>query len=124
MNKYSTYFVDIDGTILMYRGFDTYTTTSPVLTEGSREKLVAIKEAGHKIILTTARPEYLRGHTENELSDLDVVYDGLVMGIERGPRHLINDLDPSVEGDRAFAWNLIRDAGLSTVQVDEVQVED
>jgi hypothetical protein len=118
--KYSTYFIDIDGTILNYRPFDTYTTTQAQLTPGSREKLVEIKEAGHKIILTTARPENLRGHTEYELSVLDVVYDGLVMGIERGPRHLVNDLDPATPGDRAISWNLTRDTGLSTVQVDQV----
>jgi hypothetical protein len=34
------------------------------------------------------------------------------MGIERGPRYLINDMDPAKEGERAIAINLIRDEGI------------
>jgi hypothetical protein len=34
------------------------------------------------------------------------------MGIERGPRYLLNDMDPEVEGRRAIAVNLTRDKGL------------
>jgi hypothetical protein len=34
------------------------------------------------------------------------------MGIERGPRYLINDMDPNKPGERAIAINLERDRGL------------
>jgi len=34
------------------------------------------------------------------------------MGIERGPRYLINDLSPKEPGDRAIAINLERDKGI------------
>jgi len=34
------------------------------------------------------------------------------MGIERGPRYLINDMDPNNPGERAIAINLIRDKGI------------
>tara|TARA_R100000231_G_scaffold121206_1_gene91314 strand:+ start:106 stop:210 length:105 start_codon:yes stop_codon:yes gene_type:complete len=34
------------------------------------------------------------------------------MGIERGPRFLINDKDPKINEDRATAINLIRDKGI------------
>jgi hypothetical protein len=33
------------------------------------------------------------------------------MGIERGPRYLINDMDPEKEGERAIGVNLVRDKG-------------
>jgi hypothetical protein len=33
------------------------------------------------------------------------------MGIERGPRYLINDMDPEKEGKRAIGVNLFRDKG-------------
>ena len=33
------------------------------------------------------------------------------MGIERGVRYLINDMDPEKGGERAVAINLVRDAG-------------
>jgi hypothetical protein len=34
------------------------------------------------------------------------------MGIERGPRYLINDMDPKEPGDRAICLNLERDKGI------------
>ena len=64
------------------------------------------------IILTTARPEELRRHTELELVMNDIPFDRLIMGIERGPRYLINDLSPNEPGDRAIAINLKRDEGI------------
>ena len=64
------------------------------------------------IILTTARPEDLREHTIKELDDSKVPYDRLLMGIERGPRYLINDMDPNKPGKRAIAMNLIRNEGI------------
>ena len=62
-------------------------------------------------MLTTARPETLRNHTEFELKNNNIKYHQLVMGIERGPRYLINDMDPEKEGDRAIGINLNRDKG-------------
>jgi hypothetical protein len=35
------------------------------------------------------------------------------MGLERGPRYLINDMDPGKEEKRAIAVNLIRDQGFN-----------
>ena len=120
MTKYSTYFCDIDGTIFEYRKFETYESSQPVVTPGTIDKLQEIHATGHMIILTTARPEYLRGHTVRELEETGIPYDRLIMEIERGPRHLINDMDPKSPGDRAISWNLTRDTGLGTVQVDQV----
>jgi hypothetical protein len=36
------------------------------------------------------------------------------MGIERGPRYLINDMDPNNPGERAIAINLKRDGGIKS----------
>ncbi|MBT5638141.1 MAG: HAD hydrolase family protein [Candidatus Peribacter sp.] len=121
MKKYKTIFCDIDGTIFKYRKFETYESTSPELTPGSLEKLQEIKEAGHMIVLTTARPENLRDHTIKELWGTSVPYDRLIMGLERGPRYLINDMDPGKPGLRATAFNLSRDEGMSDIVVEEIQ---
>ena len=43
------------------------------------------------------------------------------MGLERGPRYLINDMDPGKPGIRATAFNLSRDEGMSNVVVEEIQ---
>lgn len=112
MEKKNTYFVDIDGTILKYRKFETYETTKAEPIESTIEYLKEVCSQGHMIVLTTARPEYLRLHTEVELHENDVPYSQLVMGIERGPRYLINDLDPNKPGERAIAINVERNKGI------------
>jgi len=112
MDKKNTYFVDIDGTILKYRKFETYKSSKAEVIPSTLEYLQRVKEEGHMVILTTARPEELRVHTVMELNTNNVPYDRLVMGIERGPRYLINDMDPKIKQERAIALNLIRDEGI------------
>lgn len=111
--KYNTIFCDIDGTLFKYRKFETYETSTPELLSGVREKMIEWNNNGHMIILTTARPEYLREHTEKELELHSIPYHRLIMEIERGPRFLINDMDPGKTGDRATGINLIRDTGFA-----------
>ena len=41
-----------------------------------------------------------------------IPFHRLIMGIERGPRYLINDMSPKEPGDRAIAINLERDKGI------------
>ena len=110
--KKNTYFVDIDGTILKYRKFETYENSKAEGIESTIDYLDKAASEGHMIILTTARPEYLRMHTEIELYENEVPYHRLIMGIERGPRYLINDMDPNNPGERAIAINLERDKGI------------
>lgn len=112
MTKKNTYFVDIDGTIFVYRKFETYESSEAQVIKSTKQYLQQVKDDGHMIILTTARPESLRDHTVYELSKNNIPYDRLIMGIERGPRYLINDLSPKEPGDRAIAINLERDKGI------------
>ena len=112
MDKKNTYFVDIDGTIFVYRKFETYKTSEAQVIKSTKQYLQAVKDGGHMIILTTARPEDMREHTIMELEKNNVPYDRLIMGIERGPRYLINDLSPNEPGDRAIALNLKRNEGI------------
>ena len=114
MEKKETYFVDIDGTIFKYRKFETYETSKAEVIIDTKVYLQQKRDGGHMIILTTARPESMRGHTEYELSLNNIPYDRLVMGIERGPRYLINDMDPNKPGERAIAINLKRDNGIKS----------
>ena len=71
-----------------------------------------VNDEGHMIVLTTARPEYLRELTETELAKNGIPYHRLIMQIERGPRYLINDMDPNKPGERAIAINVTRDGGI------------
>jgi uncharacterized HAD superfamily protein len=110
--KKNTYFVDIDGTIFLYRKFETYLETAAQVIKSSKQFLQKVRDEGHMIVLTTARPRSMRIHTEYELSVNNIPYDELIMGIERGPRYLINDMDPKASGERAIAINVIRDKGI------------
>ena len=110
--KKNTYFCDIDGTIFKYRKFETYTTTEVEPIKATVDQLNEWYDEGHMVVLTTARPEELREHTIEELELSNVPYDKLIMGIERGPRYIINDMDPNKPGERAIAINLKRDKGI------------
>ena len=117
VEKKRTIFCDIDGTIFKYRKFETLKTTKPELTPGALEKLKRWKRDGCMIIFTTARPEEYRNHTVKELLLNDIPWDKLIMGIERGPRYLINDMDPANPSIRAIAYSIERDKGLKRVVV-------
>jgi len=112
--KKETYFVDIDGTIFIYRKFETYITSEAEIVPSTVRFLQQKRDEGHLIILTTARPEDLREHTVFELETNEIPYDRLVMGIERGPRYLINDMDPAKPGKRAIAINIERNGGIKS----------
>ena len=112
MEKKETYFVDIDGTIFVYRKFETYQTTEAEVVLSTKRFLQQKQDEGHMVILTTARPENLRDHTILELQKNNIPYDRLIMGIERGPRYLINDMDPAKPGKRAIAINVERNGGI------------
>jgi len=119
MEKKYTIFCDIDGTIFKYRKFETYTTTEADVLPEVVNKLDQWKKEGHKIILTTARPKELYMHTVAELAKNGISYDEIIMGIERGPRILINDMDPGKPGERAIGINLERDMGFENINFKE-----
>lgn len=115
MEKKSTIFCDIDGTIFKYRKFETYETSKPEVLPKVRETISKWRKDGHMVILTTARPSSLYTHTILELSNQAIEFDKLIMGIERGPRILINDMDPNKPGQRATGVNLNRDEGFEGI---------
>ena len=114
MEKKETYFVDIDGTIFFYRKFETYKTSDAEVVPSTKRFLQQKRDEGHMIILTTARPEDMREYTIHELQVNSIPYDRLIMGIERGPRYLINDMDPAKPGKRAIAINIERNGGIKS----------
>ena len=119
MNKKCTIFCDIDGTIIKYRNFTDYKTTKP-LPINTIVEINYLYDNGHHIVLTTARPEYLRYHTLKELDELGVNFHKLVMGIGRGIRILINDNDPNKQYNRAYAFNLERDIGFTSKDIEKL----
>jgi len=119
MEKKSTIFCDIDGTIFKYRKFETYKSSQPELLPKVREQITKWRKEGHMIILTTARPDDLYVYTLKELSNNGIEFDKLIMGIERGPRYVINDMDPAKPGERAIGINLNRDKGFEEINFND-----
>lgn len=116
MNK--TFFIDIDGTLIKHKNnlFDMI-TQKPEIIQNTIEVLSAIRNNGHMIILTTARPEGTRLATENQLCSLGIFYDKLIMGLNTGPRIVVNDTKP--DGTiTAIARPLIRDDGILELKKD------
>ena len=112
VDKKPTVFCDIDGTIFKYRKFETYETTTPEVLPNVKQIMLGWSSSGVYIVLTTARPEYLRELTIKELNDAGIPFDQIVMGIGRRERYLINDNeDPKI--NRSFAITLDRDTGFT-----------
>jgi ribonucleotide monophosphatase NagD (HAD superfamily) len=105
----STYFIDIDGTLLEhiedFENIDNYDSLRAL--PGAKEKTSKWHCEGHMIILTTARPESLRRLTEKQLRKAGVIYDMIIMGIGAGPRTLINDYQEGKD-QKAYSYNVLR----------------
>lgn len=113
MIKNATYFVDIDGTVIKYRPFAFISSLEPEPIQDVINKINREFDSGSHIIMTTARPEFLRSFTKKELKKVGLKYNQLVMGIGRGTRYLLNDADPdSPKTKRAVGVNLVRNKGL------------
>ena len=69
-------------------------------------------DKGSHIVITSARPiEYL-DFTKKELKKIGLKYHQVILGIGRGTRFVINDIDPENSTvKRAVGINLIRDKG-------------
>lgn len=118
MKKKCAIFCDIDGTLIKYREFSTYKSTKAEPITNTIKEINRAFNKGHNIILTTARPEYLRFHTLRELNKLNIQYHMLLMSIGRGPRILINDNKLSNKSS-AYAINIERDIGMSSTDIEK-----
>ena len=115
-----TVFCDIDGTIWKhdYDVRHSMSGTQRLLPEVF-DKFLSWHRQGFRIILTTGRPEFLRGDTESQLIELGIFYNQLIMDCGPGPRVLINDT-PNGKA-KAIAVNLNRDSGMDGLDIKYTQ---
>ena len=129
-----TWFIDIDGTILkaqsnekidkMITQFGNKSHTQEQTLPSSKHFLRKIPKRD-TIILTTARDNKHKEHTEKTLEHLGVRYDNVLYDLRAGARILVNDVKPKGavknrhEIKTAFAINLKRDQGLQREHLDE-----
>ena len=112
--NYKTIFSDIDGTLIEQVRFEDLNPNVVTLLPGVKDKMNEWYEAGHYIVLTTARPEHLREITEIQMNKAGIRFDQLVMGIGREERILINNNSKGEpNAPRAMAVAVGRDAGFN-----------
>jgi hypothetical protein len=116
--KPKTIFSDIDGTLVHQVQFEEINPYSSVALPGAVEKMNQWYNEGHHIVLTTARPEYLRNTTVLEMALLGIPFHQLVMGIGRAERILINNAsEERPEEKRAIAFQVEKNGGLENVNI-------
>ena len=114
---YKTIFSDIDGTLIEQVRFEELNPNVVKVLPGVKEKMNEWFEAGHYIVLTTARPEPLREITIQQLQNAGILYHQLVMGIGRDERILINNNSKGEpDNHRALAVPVARDAGFANLE--------
>lgn len=112
---YKTIFSDIDGTLIEQLPFEELNPNVANVLPGVKEKMNEWYEAGHYIVLTTARPEELREITIEQMKNAGIPYHQLVMGIGRDERILINNNAKNTpEVPRALAVDVARDNGFDS----------
>jgi dTDP-glucose pyrophosphorylase len=114
--KPMTVFLDLDGTILRHAyHFPDPADSKPELLPGALDKINSWIDAGHKIIITTARREINRGKVEEQLKNLGVRWDQMIMDLSSGTRVLINDKLQEIDEDRALGINVVTDSGFEDI---------
>jgi predicted HAD superfamily phosphohydrolase YqeG len=78
---FKTIFSDIDGTLIEQVDFNDLDPNVVNVLPGVKEKMTEWMNAGHYIVLTTARPEELREITKQQMLTAGILYHQLVMGI-------------------------------------------
>lgn len=112
---FKTIFSDIDGTLIEQLRFEELDPKVVTVLPGVFEKMNEWYEAGHYIVLTTARPEELREITIEQMKNAGIPYHQLVMGIGRDERILINNNAKNTpEVPRALAVDVARDNGFDS----------
>jgi len=112
--NYKTIFSDIDGTLIEQARFEDLDPNVANVLPGVKEKMDEWYEAGHHIVLTTARPWNLELVTKQQMETAGIRYHQLLMGIGREERILINNNSKGEpENARAMAVAVGRDAGFT-----------
>jgi uncharacterized HAD superfamily protein len=118
-NRPKTIICDIDGTLILHSNPYNIAKneSTPILLEGTKDKLMEWEKKGYNLILLTGRKESLRKITEDQLSSSGIFYDQLIMGVGGGKRYLINDRKLNSEEDYAIAVNLERNKGIKNLEI-------
>jgi len=114
---FKTIFSDIDGTLIEQVRFEDLDANIVNVLPGVVDKMNEWYDAGHHIVLTTARPWNLELITKQQMETAGIRYHQIVMGIGREERILINNnSSKEPERDRAFGVPVLRDGGFENLE--------
>ena len=114
---FKTIFSDIDGTLIEQVRFEDLDPNVVNVLPGVAEKMNEWYDAGHHIVLTTARPWDLELVTKQQMENAGIRYHQIVMGIGREERILINNnSSKEPQRDRAFGVPVLRDGGFENLE--------
>ena len=114
---FKTIFSDIDGTLIEQVRFEELDANVVNVLPGVAEKMNEWYEAGHHIVLTTARPWHLELITKQQMENAGIRYHQIVMGIGREERILINNNSKGEpDNHRALAVPVARDGGFENLE--------
>jgi phosphoglycolate phosphatase-like HAD superfamily hydrolase len=119
MTLSKTIFCDIDGVLVNHSGDVTEAFDAKVLP-GVVETVREWDKKGYRIILVSGRRESMRAGTEEQLIGMGIIFDQLILGIGGGNRILINDMKLNKTDPTCFAYNLVRNEGLSSLEMIEL----
>jgi len=111
MAKPRTFFIDLDGTVLMHGHRYSNLYKGQEACPGVVEALDELDSLGHKIILVSARKESSRKFTEENLARLGIPYDQLILGVSQGKRVVVNDIISEASAPRTGTVDVITDKG-------------
>lgn len=127
----SSIILDIDGTVVAHKTASELEHLIKTFGENSykyEKLLTGVKEwfgkisKYDKVYYMTARPEFLRDHTEKMLKHHNLPCDGIIFGANAGPRILINDIKPksqtgfNYDFKTAYAINVERNGGFENIR--------
>ena len=117
---FETIFCDVDGVLLKHLNNSNDNEEDNILLGDCVNKLKEWRENNKLIILTTSRPKRTENNFKILLKKLDIIYDDILMGLNPGPRYLINDIKPSnFFVKQSISYNLIRNEGIDNLQCNE-----
>lgn len=120
--KYETILCDVDGVLLKHNSHSNDLLNNNSILGNCVKKIKEWRDNNKKIILITARPKNTLITFKKLLEELDIKYDDIIMGLNPGPRYLINDIKPSHPFvKQSVSFNITRDYGINNISCNESQ---
>lgn len=115
---YCSVFVDFDGVIIHqeeHLQWELKEDAAPC--PGSIERINKWISLGHRVFITTARTKEDLPKIKTWAKKHKLKYTDIILGCGRGPRYLINDIDPTISLNKAEAFCIKRNAGLHDIEM-------